>query len=112
MDNHEAQTAPMAGGPSSTVMLGNSAGYSEQYKNAIAQAQAWFAERLPTLPEIHISRADFSAGTDALRREDLNALVGECFQHMLTKHKYELSYSQQCRAFFGAADALGRIHVA
>lgn len=88
------------------------ADYSTHYTNAIAQAQAFLTERLSALPDIHISRADFHAGTDALRRPDVKALVTECFEHMLTAHKYELSYSQQCRAFFGAAGALKCIHVA
>lgn len=93
--------------------LGNiDADYSTHYIDAIEKAQAFFAERLPALPDIHISHADFHAGTDALRRHDVKALVSDCFEHMLTAHKYELSYSQQCRAFFGAAGALKCIHVA
>lgn len=79
--------------------------YSQRYTDAIAEARKFFAERLPSMPEIHISQAEFQVGTDSLHRPDITALLAECFEHMLTQG-YELSYSQQCRAFFGAAGVL------
>lgn len=82
--------------------------YSQRYTDAISQARAFFAERFPAMPEIQISQADFQAGTDSLHRPDIRALLAECFDYMLTQRGYELSYSQQCHAFFGAAGVLPR----
>lgn len=85
----------------------------ETYNAAISNAQAWFSEKLRGVPEVTMAAAEVkSVGTDAIAREDIKALLRDCSEFMLAEHRYELSYSQRCRAFFDAARGLDLLRLA
>lgn len=79
-----------------------------RYTEEVGQLTGWFRNRLEPLNAFQMTEEDYQRGVDKLPK-NLNALTREAFQHWLTQRKYELSYSQTCSAFFGAALALGKL---
>ncbi len=57
-----------------------------------------------------LSTEDFSRGTDCLT-DYYREVVDKAFYKWLNERNYELSYSQICRAFFGALDKKGLLKV-
>lgn len=86
--------------------------YSETYRKAVADAQAWLETRLKKMPETVINEGQRREGTDGIHRDDIKMVLAECSEYMLNEHGYELSYSQRCQAFFGAAKSAGRLRQA
>lgn len=78
---------------------------SPLYESKVRELKAWYVEKLPALGEIRMSRADYGYGTDRVPKSH-EELVMQAFKLFLDGG-YELSYNQQCVAFFGAARKLG-----
>lgn len=82
----------------------------ERYAKEVNDLREWLKQRLPALGKIKLTEAQWKAGTDSLEDAELpyhRDLVRGAFIEWLTMRKYELSYSQMCCAFFGAAEECG-----
>lgn len=84
-------------------------GMSERYKQEITDLQAWFEKRLQG-EQVTLTEAEYQAGTDSLP-EPFKRMVQTAFDEWLTERRYELSYNQMCKGFFGAAKAVGALVV-
>lgn len=79
------------------------------YESKVQELKQWYAERLPSLGAIHMIEAEYSLGTDFLP-ETHRPLIREAFDKFKSDG-YELSYRQDCIAFFSAAKELGLLVV-
>jgi len=86
--------------------------YSPLYHKMTTELDAWFVARLTGRAEsIRMTPESYRVGCDALKEGDLRAMVKEADEVWKKEKNYELSYSQTCVAFFGAANRLGIIEV-
>jgi hypothetical protein len=81
---------------------------TDEYTTQVSDLTAWFAERLPALPTLSLTWAQYTRGVDALPQGQHLHLVHEAMATWLKERNYELSYNQMCQAFFAAAKETGK----
>lgn len=83
---------------------------SPLYEQAVKDLTAWYAERLPALGKVVITREQYGRGVDCLQPVH-RELSKQAFTVFKTDRHYELSYNQDCIAFFNAAKQCGVLEV-
>lgn len=83
-----------------------------RYSQETDKLQSHFKAAMVELKEpIRITEQEYKMGTDSLLKTSHGDLIREAVDKWNSKGEYELSYSQLCRAFFGAARELGKLDV-
>lgn len=86
---------------------------SPEYNNVVSQLTEHF-KRLMVADDfswkVRVTRAEYARGVDCLG-EPFTSIVKEASRFWLREHNYEVSYTQICRAFFMAADGLGKLEI-
>lgn len=83
---------------------------SPNYHQQIEELRDWFKAKLAALPEVVLTKYEYSAGTDSLKAPHA-PLTKQAFDEWLAQRNYELSYNQMCSGFFTAARDLGKLQV-
>src|SRR4051812_48281528 len=78
------------------------------YDTETQQLTGWFRNRLALVDPFMMTEENYQAGTDKLPG-DLKVLIKAASDHWSDHRKYQLSYQQMHKAFFGAAFATNKL---
>jgi hypothetical protein len=83
----------------------------EKYRETVELLTKWYKESMKNFPPLKITRASYTDGTDSIVDRCFVVLIEYTFYKFLYDYKYEISYNQNCIAFFSAIRNLGKLEI-